>query len=369
MIPIYKPYLPPNSLKYAHNALDSSWISSRGPYIQIVQEKLQELLKVKHALPLNNGTSACHLVAKALSKKLGPGVKNLLVPDNVYVAAWNAFLFDQSYDLITVKTDVKTWNIDLNDLDKKILQHPDAAVLIVHNIGNIINVPELQWKYPNTIFVEDNCEGLFGKYNGKNTGTECLASAISFFGNKNITTGEGGCFLTNDTELYEYVNCIQTQGQSKKRFIHDELGYNYRITNIQSALLVGQLEILPQILEMKEKVFSNYREAFKDRKDLFMQKREFATEHANWMFGVRVIGNDYEKAEQFFNARNIEIRQMFFPITSHNYLKDNSAVIVDNCENADILNKECIILPSYPELGNKEQNYIIKTFEEYVKEL
>ena len=94
MIPVYRPYLPPSSLKYAHEAIDSSWLS-QGPYIQKVTEKLQELLGVKHILPVNNGTSACHLMAKAhYYKHPRKSVDDIIVPNNVYVAAWNAFLFD-----------------------------------------------------------------------------------------------------------------------------------------------------------------------------------------------------------------------------------------------------------------------------------
>jgi perosamine synthetase len=99
MIPIYKPYLPPNSLKYAHDALNSTWVSSQGEYLQIVVEKLQNLLDIQYIIPLNNGTSACHLAAKALHKAFPSACskKKIIVPNNVYVAAWNAFLYDNNF--------------------------------------------------------------------------------------------------------------------------------------------------------------------------------------------------------------------------------------------------------------------------------
>ena len=121
MIPVYKPYLPPGSLKQAHDALDSTWLSSSGKYIQIAQEKLQELLNVKYVLPLNNGTSACHLVATTTSRLFEAPENNkiqIIVPNNVYVAAWNSFLFDKEYQLIPIDTDLNTWNIDLSQLNK-----------------------------------------------------------------------------------------------------------------------------------------------------------------------------------------------------------------------------------------------------------
>jgi len=371
MIPIYKPFLPVKSLAYAHDALDSTWISSYGKYIQIATEKLQELFNIPYVLLLNNGTSACHLMAKALNKKVNKQPHKVLCPDNVYVAAWNSFLFDKGqFELITVKTDLDTWNISLNDLDDKLSLYPDASVLIVHNIGNIINVPELQRKYPNTLFVEDACEGLLGAYENRYTGTASFCSSISFFANKTLTAGESGMLMTSDQETYLDAKCVQGQGQSNKRFVHNELGYNFRITNIQAAILCGQLEIANQIIELKQNIFNKYRTAFSNRNDVLIQNQANNTEHANWMFGLRLLNNkDYDKANNFFTSRKIEIRPMFYPITEHKHLKNNNNILIDNCQNARLLNQQIIILPSYPELTNDEQNYIIATVEEYLKYL
>ncbi len=370
MIPVYKPYLPPSSLKYAHEALDSTWISSQGKFLPMVTDKLKELLNVPYVIPLNNGTSACHLVAKSLSRICKPssGKKKIIVPNNVYVAAWNAFLFDQDYDLIPIDADLMTWNFDLNLLDDAIKQHPDADVLVVHNIGNIINVPDLQRRYPNTHFVEDNCEGFLGSYENKPTGTASFASAISFFGNKNVTSGEGGAFVTNFESAYQYARCVQGQGQSDKRFIHEELGYNYRMTNIQAAILLGQLEVMPTILSMKYDIFLTYREMFGGRDDIQIQSIPENTINANWMFGIRVPSQrSYDEAESFFKARGIEIRPMFYPISAHKHLINNPNVMSSDCSFADILNRECLILPSYPELTKEDQNLIIREVNNYVK--
>jgi perosamine synthetase len=365
MIPIYQPYLPVSCLNFAHDALDSTWLSSQGKYIPMVTEKLQELLGVKYVLPVNNGTSACHLVAKCVAEK--KHLSEVIVPNNVYVAAWNAFLFDFNYDLFAIDADLTTWNIDLQELDRAIYQHPHAAVLIVHNVGNIINVPQLQQKYPNTVFVEDNCEGFLGTYEGSQSGTASYASAISFFGNKNITCGEGGAFLTNDEEAYHFAKTTHAQGQSTQRFVHDKLGYNFRITNIQAAILYGQLQILPDILDMKEKIFDKYRQVLKNREDILIQSSPPNTQHANWMMGIRIPGHkNYQNAELYFKSNGVEIRPMFYPISAHKYLNNNYIVSWTNCNNATLLNNECFILPSYPGLTSKEQSHILKTLEDYL---
>jgi perosamine synthetase len=372
MIPIYKPFLPPKSLEYAHEALDSGWISSTsGRYLQEAQEKLQELFKVKYVQLLVNGTCACHLMTKALSKKLDVvGKKKILVPTNSYVACWNSLLFDQEYQLICVKTDLGTWNIDLDDLHHKLTIHPDASVLIVHNIGNIINVPELKEKYPNTIFLEDNCEGLLGQYEGQYSGTASFCSAVSFFGNKTVSTGEGAALLTNSEGAYQYVKCIQGQGQSEVRFIHNELGYNYRMTNIVAGLLVGQLGIREEICERKADVFERYRTAFRGREDILLQKEAGGTKHSNWMLGVRIPSQgNYEVARAFFEQAGIEIRPMFFPIWKNRHLANHPDILHTEDENAERLNRECLILPSYPELTEEEQGHILRVLEEYLKKL
>lgn len=366
MIPIYKPYFPPNCLNFAHDAINSTWVSSQGKYISMVSEKLQELLGVKYVLPVNNGTSACHLVAKCVAEK--KHIHEVIVPNNVYVAAWNAFLFDFNYDLHAIDANLTTWNVDLENLAIAIESRPQAAVLIVHNVGNIINVPALQRRFPNTTFIEDNCEGFLGQYEGAQTGTASFASSISFFGNKNITCGEGGAFLTNDEEAYHFAKTTHSQGQSSQRFVHDKLGYNYRMTNIQAALLYGQLQIIPDILEMKYIVFEKYRHALKDREDVLIQISEPNTQHANWMMGIRIPGHkNYQNAELYFKSNGIEIRPMFYPISAHSHLVDNYVVSWDSCDNAITLNEECFVLPSYPELTSEEQAHILQTLENYLK--
>lgn len=372
MIPIYKPYLPAQSLKYAHDALDSTWISSQGKYIQIAQERLQELLKVSHVLLVNNGTSACHLVAKALYYAQPPaqGKKKIIVPTNVYVAAWNAFIFDDNYTLIPVDANIDTWNIDSEKLHFAIQNNPGADVLIVHNIGNIINVPALQQKYPAVRFVEDNCEGFLGYYDDVLSGTASFASAISFFGNKNITSGEGGAVITNNKDAYEFVRCVHGQGQSNKRFIHKELGYNYRMTNIQAAILCGQFEILQEIQDRKNSIFERYRQAFDNRTDIKIQISEPGTSPANWLFGIRVPNLlSYEQTEVYFATAGIEIRPMFYSIFEHVHIKNNPNILSTNCDNAILLNKSSLVLPSYPELTIEEQSHIIRVVNKYVGSL
>jgi perosamine synthetase len=365
MIPIYQPYLTKNNLKHAHKALDSGWISSQGEYLDLTKNLLKSKAKYNnHKIVLtNNGTTATHLLALALQYKY-PSIKKIIVPNNVYVAAWNAFLYTQKYELIPVDANLYTWNFEDSYLEE--LLDEETAVLIVHNIGNIINVPKLKQKFPNTIFVEDNCEGFLGSYGDKPSGSECFASSISFFGNKTITCGEGGAFITSDDELFSYINTVKNQGQSHKKFIHDYLGYNYRMTNIQAAILYGQLNDLDWIINQKKNIFNQYRSILK-LPNISFQHIDPDTSHSNWMLGMRFLDFDLEKKkslELYLYEAGIDTRPMFYDIHQHKYLKPIKCV---SNENSKILQNQCLMVPSYPTLSESQISFICDKIIHFLK--
>lgn len=362
MLPIYQPYLPASCLKYAHDALDSTWISSQGVYIDKAKEMLKQIVGAKYIILVNNGTCATHMLALGLKFKY-PHIRRLIVPNNVYVAAWNSFLFSGGFDLEVIDANEQTWNIEHSKIEGT---GEGTALLAVHNLGNIINIPELQRKHPQLLIVEDNCEGLFGKYEGKYSGTASLMSSVSFFGNKTITSGEGGAVFTADDELFEYLNSVRGQGMSSVRYVHDKLGYNYRMTNIQAALLYGQLELLHEIRERKATVFELYRSELSNVDEITFQQEEASTEHAQWMFAIRFPEFDLNKKrmlELFLFENNIETRPMFYSINSHAHLKDIQSVNTI----ADKLNHQCLILPSFPELTRSQILTVTRKIKEFLR--
>jgi|688.fasta_scaffold09489_18 perosamine synthetase len=361
MIKIYEPFLNKKTLSYAHDAIDSSWISSQGYYLDATKEKLKDLLGVKWLVLTNNGTTASHLLSKSIQYK-NPNIKNIICPNNVYVAAWNSFLYDNFYKLKPIDSDINTWNFDLNLIDP----NEDDALLVVHNLGNIINVPELQKKFENTIIVEDNCEGLLGKYDNFYSGTKSLCSSSSFFGNKTLTSGEGGCFITNDEEVFEYINNIRNQGQSSEKFIHNNLGYNYRMTNIQAALLYGQLEIVDEILERKSFIFDLYKKNLSSIDGVSFQEIDKSTQHSNWMFSVRFNHIDLQQKkslELFLYQMGVETRPMFYSINTHNHLRHVESVNTIS----DLLNSQILVLPSHPNLNKGQILYICNLIKDFFK--
>ncbi len=361
MLPIYQPYLPKDCLRFAHDALDSTWISSQGVYIDKAKERLKDAVGSRFVILVNNGTCATHMLALGLKFKY-PHIKKILVPNNVYVAAWNCFLYSGGFELKTLDARLDTWNIDqrlIKDYDH------ETALLVVHNLGNIFNVPAFQEQHPGLTIIEDACEGLFGTYNGRSAGTASLMGSVSFFGNKTITSGEGGAVFTDDEELFEYLNSIRGQGQSSVRYVHDKLGYNYRMTNIQAALLYGQLEIADEIREMKQNVFELYKQELSGVEEVRLQYQEAGTEHAQWMFAARFEGFTLEKKralELFLYENSIETRPMFYPINHHAHLSH----IKGDMKVATQLNHQALILPSFPELTRGQVLSVSRKIKEFL---
>jgi perosamine synthetase len=366
MIPIYKPFWPEDSKKYAIKALEDCWLINHENNI-IVEERLAEMLGVRHVLLTCNGTAAIHLVSKCLQYK-HPEVTKIIVPNLVYVAAWNAFLMDGKYDLLMARTNPDTWNFDIEHV-KSLVSVGDTAILAVHNLGNPVPVPEL-----NKIgvpVVEDACEALFGTYGGHKVPSQGFASSLSFFGNKTITSGEGGAVVVNDDDLADYVVRLRGQGQTQKRYVHDILGYNYRMTNVQAAILRGQLEHVDEILERKVDIWNYYDAAFSNREDVLVQITENNSFHSKWMYGIRTPKRteSFERKQLFFNSRGIDIRPMFYPLGFHSYLNNNDNVNICKDDVGNMISESSIMLPSFPDLTKEEQSVIISAVNEFVGEV
>jgi len=365
MIPIYKPYLSKYK-KSCIQAINDEWISNHGIYVDLASDMLCKLLNIKFCILMNNGTSATHCLFKALKFKY-PQINKIYVPNHVFIAPINCALQEYNEQEIEImKFYEKTFNIDTSEEYIKSLEL-NSAIIIVHNIGNIINVPRLKRLRPDIIFVEDNCEGLFGKYEHTFSGTckDILCSAASFYGNKILTTGEGGAFFTNDYDVYKYIKTYYSHGMSDKRYIHSLQGTNYRMTNVQAALLYDQLNDLDHILTLKKQIFMNYKNLllplYKENKIEFILEEE-KTENAPWMFACIVKNINYEDMEKYFIEKNIQLRPCFYDMHEHIYLTK----LKKHDEQIFPITANCVMFPSYPDLKYEEQSYIVKVLTDYL---
>lgn len=367
MIPVYQPYITELSIKYATEALGSTWISSKGKFINDCEIALRNFLKAKNVILTSNGTVATHMLSLALQFK-HPSIKTIVTSNNSYVAAVNSFLYDRQYSIELIDADLKTWNMSSKNLLERFADRNDIAVLAVHNMGNIIDIPSLKMKMKNAIFVEDACEAFSGRYHDKHAGTESFASSFSFFGNKTITCGEGGAVVIDDDETFQYLRSVYSQGttNTSKKFLHDHLGYNYRMTNVQAAILLGQLESVNEILEKKNDVFSFYEKNLSDIGET--QQIDKNTSHSKWMFGIKIdSAKSFEESDEFFKNAGVEIRPMFRSLRDHPYLNKQPVKFGDDT-NARLIHEKTIVIPSYPSLTSDQLNHIVETVKQFSKE-
>jgi len=353
-IPMYEPFLSEKQDSII-TAWKSSWISSQGVYLEKTRDKLQQIFQT-NVLLVNNGTSATHCLFLAL--KFKHNVKKIYLPDYVYVAVWNCALYEYKKEELSIgKVDPKTWNLDFDWIVEN--AEPNSAVVVVHNVGNIFRVDLLKSKRPDLIILEDLCEGLFGKIGDRFVGSDSFCSSVSFFANKTITSGEGGAVLTNDAEVYQYLKKVHNQGNTDKRYIHDVLGYNYRMTNLQASLLYDQLGELDTIIQLKKKVFDRYKNNLKGIVKTF--KKDPETQSGNWIISFRLPGKKFNDASTFFSSYGIDIRPFFYPITVHKHLEG-----IERFEN-DIKQEEIIMFPSSPNLKENEIDEICKRIIQFHK--
>jgi len=365
IIPIYIPNIDKYK-KSAIKAINDGWISNHGEYIKKSNQKLSEILNVPYVILMSNGTCATHCLFLSLKFKY-PNIKKIYVSNNCFVAAWNC-MFKEYKDFEIMRMDIDTWNIDTSK--EEILKiDKNSCVFIIHNVGNIINVPRLKKIRPDLIFIEDNCEGFLGKYENSYSGCskDILCSSVSFYGNKTLTTGEGGAFFTHHKYIYDYIKSVYSQGMTEIKYLHDKIAYNYRMTNIQAAFLYDQLNDLENILKKKKEIFDNYKRLLRDlikKKKIIFFKQEEYTLNTNWIFTLRILNNPFsiEETNKFFKDNKIDIRPFFYPIDRHKHFD-----FIKNTDlNSYILNKEIIFIPSYPELKIEKQIYIVKIINKFI---
>ena len=324
-IPVYEPYLIGNEKKYVNQCLDSNWISSKGEFINKFETKFASYIKVEHATTVSNGTVALHLALMALSIKKDDEV---ILPTLSYIASANAVKYVGAKPIF-VDSEKDSWNIDPKKIEARITSKT-KAIMAVHLYGAICNMEELKkiCVRNNLYLIEDVAEGFGTKYNNKYAGTFGDVSTFSFYGNKTITTGEGGMVVSNNKKVIEKVKYLKNQAVSNtKEYWHDDVGYNYRMTNICAAIGLAQLENADLIIKKKIQISSWYKQFLKDS-NINFQKESTNSLHSFWMISI-IVDNKKLRDEIRLKLKNnnIETRPLFPPVSyTHLTLPTNREV-------------------------------------------
>lgn len=358
-IPVYQPDLGGNEKKYVDECIDTSWISSRGRFVGEFEKRFAERISVAHAASVCNGTVALHLALVALG--IGPG-DEVIVPTLTYIASVNAIAYTGATPVFCDSL-ADSWQMDPADV-RRLITPRTRAIMAVHLYGQACDMAALSViASEHRLFLVEDCAEAFGSRIGdRHVGTFGDVSTFSFFGNKTITTGEGGMVVTNDKTLSERMIHFKGQGLAAHReYWHDVVGYNYRMTNIAAAIGLAQLERADQFLARKRELAEMYRQALRGL-PVEVHAEQAGTVHSYWMVSILVARpQDRDPLRAHLAADGIETRPLFYPVhTMPMYARSFRKHPV-----AEYLAWRGLNLPSWPGLSNEQVGQIAASIRAY----
>lgn len=357
--PVYQPSLKGNERKYVNDCLDDNWLTWQGKYVKEFEQSFAKYIGSEYASTTCNATVALHIALLALG--IGPE-DEVIVPTLTYIASVNAIVYCGATPVFA-DSDKNSWQIDPVDVRKKITPHT-KAIMAVHIYGHPCEMDELKEiaLINNIALIEDSAESFGSKYKDQFTGTIGDIGVFSFFGNKTITTGEGGMIVSNNKTLIDRVNLYKGQGLAMHReYWHEITGYNYRMTNIAAAIGLAQLERADEIIEKKIQIAHWYIEMLNDL-PLTFHHPIGNVKHTFWMFTV-LVQNPHErnKLRAYMKDNDIETRPVFHPI----HTMPMYAVNYQQFKVAEDLGWRGINLPSYPDLSYEDVTEISSIIRSY----
>jgi perosamine synthetase len=361
-IPVNEPLLNGNEKKYLNQCIDTGWISSEGPFVQQLEQQLASRVGRQYGIAVSNGSVALEAAVTALGINQGCEV---IIPTFTIISCAAAIVRAGAIPVL-VDCDPDTWNLDVKQIEAKITSRT-KAIMVVHIYGLPVDmepVLEIAKQY-NLKVIEDAAEMLGQTYNGRSCGSFGDISTFSFYPNKHITTGEGGMILTNDPELAQ--KCRELRNlcfQSQKRFVHEELGWNLRMSNLQAAVGVAQLERLDESVLRKRWMGKFYTDLLANIAGFQLPLVE--TEYAKniyWVYGLVIKDNvnfDAEEAMQFLRTQNIGTRPFFWCMHEQPVFKKMGLFAGESYPVAEKIARRGFYLPSGLALTDEQIEQVVE---------
>lgn len=350
--------------KYVKEAFDTNWLSTVGENLNKFEESVREYLGVKASVALASGTSSIHLGLKALGVEKDDIV---FVSDLTFSASVNPIIY-QNATPVFIDSEPGTWNMSPKALEKAFEKYMPKAVIVVHLYGRAARmekITEICEKH-NVPILEDAAEGLGTIYKGKYLGTYGTLGALSFNGNKIITTTGGGMLVSNDEEKIAKARFWSTQSKDPARhYQHSEIGYNYRMSNVLAGIGRGQMKVLEQRIAKKNYIFNKYKEGFKDIFDIEMMPENEDERSNQWLSSLILKENSklkYLDIIERLEKENIESRPVWKPMhmqpifEKYDFINHNDSGI---SVGEDIFNRG-VCLPSDTKMTDEEIEKVIK---------
>ena len=363
--PVTEPEIGEEELKNVIEAVKSGWVSSKGKFIEEFENLFAKYVNVKYGVATSNGTAALHLALAALS--IGPHDK-VVVPDLTFAATINAVLYAGAKPVI-VDIDPNYWCLSPSKLREAITSRT-KAIIPVHLYGHpcdmdaIMEVAVRHGLY----IIEDAAEAHGAEYKGRRVGSFGHIACFSFYGNKIITTGEGGMCLTNDEELAEKMKILRDHGMDpSKRYWHNVVGFNYRMTNLQAALGVAQLSKIERFIEKKKRIARLYAEELSSIEGITLHPEMPWAKCVYWLYSVLIneekTGITRDKLAEKLQNYGIETRNCFYPL--HEMCPYQKYANLSYPASTTISSKG-LSLPSSVKLSEEDINYITQKIKEAI---
>jgi perosamine synthetase len=360
MIPVCVPLLGPKELEYVVDCLETNWISSKGKYVEEFERKFADYCNCKYGVSTTSGTTAIHLALASLGLKEGDEV---IVPAFTMIGSVFPIIYCGAKPVF-VDADLETWNIDVNQIEDKITCRT-KAILPVHIYGHPCDMNKILKlaKDHDLRVVEDAAEAHGAEYLGKKIGGIGDVGCFSFYANKIITCGEGGMIVTNDQKIAEKAQSLRNLSFPKgdRIYLHSEVGYNYRMTNVQAAIGLAQLERIDEFVGLRRKNAQLYNALLAKAKGITLPPEKKWAKNVYWMYSVLVEPEFRKSRNQLMNElkkRNIETRPFFIPMNEQPALQQRVLVKERTYPVAAELSSKGLNLPSSSGLRVEELNVV-----------
>lgn len=368
MIPVNTPLFCGNEKKYLNECIDTGWISSEGPFIKRFEEEMALYIGKSYATAVANGSAALDIAVKALELKKGDEV---IMPSFTIISCAQA-LVTQGIKPILVDSHFDTFNMKVEEIESKITKKT-KAIMIVHIFGLTVDIDpilDLAKKY-NLKIIEDAAQMHGQEYKGKKCGSFGDISIFSFYPNKHITTGEGGMVLTDNEYLDSRAKSLRNLCFTTDRFIHKELGWNYRMTNMQAALGVAQLEQIDTIIEKKRWIGNNYNDLLKDIESINLPiPNTNYCENIYWVYAI-TLKDTYSKSAKNIMSElgeyKIGTRPFFYPMHKQPVFNKMGLFVNDNLPNSEKLYEKGFYIPSGLALTKEEVEKVSEVLHKVLK--
>jgi len=369
MIPVNRPLFDGNEKKYLNECIDTGWISSEGPFVKKLEVGFSKLMGCAHGIAVCNGSLAIELALAAL--RIGPG-DEVILPSFTIISCAAAIVRAGALPVV-VDCQHDTWNMDPALIAGKITSRT-KAIMVVHIYGLPVDMdPVIELARRHDLFIiEDAAEQHGQSYKGRLVGSLGDIATVSFYPNKQIVTGEGGMVLTNDKTLADRCRHLRNLCFDKeRRFIHEELGWNFRMSNLQAAIGVAQLERIGQIVAKKRQIGHWYQQRLRGHHRLQMQpeRTEYA-ENIYWVFGVVLddaVPFDAAEAMTRLKSKGVDGRHFFWPLHEQPVFRNRGWFMNERCPNAERIARRGLYLPSGVGLTEKEADISARALLEIIR--